>query len=58
MARNTYPPPLAFKSKAKNAQEAHEAVRPTDITKRPRDLTVLEDDQRKAYMSYLEQSRC
>lgn len=38
-----------YKSKAKNAQEAHEAVRPTDITKRPRDLAVLEDDQRKLY---------
>ena len=38
-----------YKSKAKNAQEAHEAVRPTDITKRPRDLTALEDDQRKLY---------
>ena len=41
--------PRVYKSKAKNAQEAHEAVRPTDITKRPRDLTVLEDDQRKLY---------
>ena len=50
MARNTYLPPLAFiRVRQKNAQEAHEAVRPTDITKRPRDLTVLEDDQRKLY---------
>ena len=27
-----------YKSKAKNAQEAHEAVRPTDVTRRPEDV--------------------
>lgn len=34
---NDYLPdaPRAYKTKAKNAQEAHEAVRPTDITKKP-----------------------
>ncbi len=41
--------PRIYKSKAKNAQEAHEAVRPTDISKRPKDLAMLEDDQRKLY---------
>ena len=32
------PSPRMYKSKAKNAQEAHEAVRPTDLTRRPQDL--------------------
>jgi len=30
------PEPRAYKSKAKNAQEAHEAVRPTDVMRRPK----------------------
>ncbi|MEE2761648.1 MAG: type I DNA topoisomerase [Pseudomonadota bacterium] len=38
-----------YKSKAKNAQEAHEAIRPTDIGRRPEDLTSLEPDQLKLY---------
>ncbi len=49
---NTYIPaePRVYKNKAKNAQEAHEAVRPTDIRRHPRDIAAyLNDDQRKLY---------
>jgi DNA topoisomerase-1 len=39
-----------FKTKAKNAQEAHEAVRPTSVARHPDDLKgVLEDDQFRLY---------
>jgi DNA topoisomerase-1 len=42
--------PRVYKSKAKNAQEAHEAVRPTDVTRRPEDVAAfLDDDQKKLY---------
>jgi DNA topoisomerase-1 len=41
--------PRVYTTKAKNAQEAHEAVRPTDIKRLPKDLTMLDDDQRKLY---------
>ncbi|MEN8236719.1 MAG: type I DNA topoisomerase [Pseudomonadota bacterium] len=42
--------PRVFKSKVKNAQEAHEAIRPTDVSRHPRDIaTFLSDDQRKLY---------
>lgn len=37
-----------YKSKAKNAQEAHEAIRPTDITKKPF-MIGKDDDQIKLY---------
>lgn len=37
-----------YSSKAKNAQEAHEAIRPTDMFKRPDDLN-LDADQKKLY---------
>lgn len=37
-----------YSSKAKNAQEAHEAIRPTDMFKRPEDLH-LDADQQKLY---------
>lgn len=47
-----YLPPKArvFKTKAKNAQEAHEAIRPTDLHRRP-DMLVsrLDRDQFKLY---------
>ena len=39
-----------FKTKAKNAQEAHEAVRPTSVARAPDDLkAVLDEDQFKLY---------
>ena len=42
--------PRVYKSKAANAQEAHEAIRPTAINRKPADLVqYLDDDQRKLY---------
>ncbi|NQV85494.1 MAG: DNA topoisomerase I [Woeseiaceae bacterium] len=42
--------PRTFKTKAKNAQEAHEAVRPTSVARAPEDLqAVLDEDQFKLY---------
>lgn len=39
-----------YKSKAKNAQEAHEAIRPTDASRRPRDVAkYLDRDQARLY---------
>jgi len=39
-----------YSSKAKNAQEAHEAVRPTDLSRAPKDVaSKLDDDQRRLY---------
>ncbi len=38
--------PRRYSSKAKNAQEAHEAVRPTDFTKNPSDVRLDQDLQR------------
>ncbi|MAF96073.1 MAG: DNA topoisomerase I [Rhodospirillaceae bacterium] len=39
-----------YKSKAKNAQEAHEAIRPTDAFRRPRNVSAyLDDDQNRLY---------
>jgi DNA topoisomerase-1 len=39
-----------FKTKAKNAQEAHEAVRPTSVARHPDDLKgALEEDQHRLY---------
>lgn len=49
---DTYLPdaPRLYKSKAKNAQEAHEAIRPTDLSKLPgRGGGPMEDSQRKLY---------
>lgn len=49
---NAYLPstPRVFKTKAKNAQEAHEAIRPTDFFRRPKDLThVIDADQLRLY---------
>ncbi len=48
----TYVPqsPRVYKNKSKHAQEAHEAIRPTDLTRRPRDVArYLEPDQAKLY---------
>jgi DNA topoisomerase-1 len=42
--------PRYYKSKSKNAQEAHEAVRPTDVRRRPADIQAyLDPDQNKLY---------
>jgi DNA topoisomerase-1 len=40
--------PRVYKSKVKNSQEAHEAIRPTDISKTPSDL-ILSGDEEKLY---------
>jgi DNA topoisomerase-1 len=48
----TYVPdaPRQYTSKAKNAQEAHEAIRPTDVARRPAKLKArLDNDQYRLY---------
>ena len=48
----TYIPeqPRVYKSRAANAQEAHEAVRPTDLFRKPEDVAAyLDPDQLKLY---------
>ncbi len=40
--------PRMYKSKAKNAQEAHEAIRPTDLSRRPQDIRSYLDDKQFA----------
>jgi len=42
--------PRVFKTKTKNAQEAHEAIRPTDVHREPKQVArYLDDDQRRLY---------
>jgi DNA topoisomerase-1 len=41
--------PRMYKNKAKNAQEAHECIRPTDITADAAALKLSDPDQRKLY---------
>jgi DNA topoisomerase-1 len=41
--------PREYKNKAKNAQEAHECIRPTDLAKDAASLKLSEPDQRKLY---------
>ncbi len=42
--------PRMYKSKAKNAQEAHEAIRPTNVTNSPKAIkSALSDDEFKLY---------
>jgi len=41
--------PRMYKNKAKNAQEAHECIRPTDMMAEPEKLHLSESDQRKLY---------
>ncbi|MEL7303544.1 MAG: type I DNA topoisomerase, partial [Pseudomonadota bacterium] len=42
--------PREYKAKAKNAQEAHEAVRPTDFSRRPAEMSrYLDKDQARLY---------
>ncbi len=52
MYGNNYVPksPRMYQSKAKNAQEAHEAIRPTDMTRTPKDMShFLDTDQERLY---------
>ncbi|MEM7088905.1 MAG: type I DNA topoisomerase [Pseudomonadota bacterium] len=41
--------PRMYKNKAKNAQEAHECIRPTDMSRDTKALKVTDEDQRKLY---------
>jgi DNA topoisomerase-1 len=41
--------PRVYKNKAKNAQEAHECIRPTEMDRDAASLKVTEADQRKLY---------
>jgi DNA topoisomerase-1 len=42
--------PRAFRTRTKNAQEAHEAIRPTDVGRTPQQVgRFLDDDQRRLY---------
>ena len=41
--------PRMYKNKAKNAQEAHECIRPTDMAVSPDKLKITDNDQRKLY---------
>ena len=41
--------PRIYKNKAKNAQEAHECIRPTDMSVSPDRLKVVEKEQRALY---------
>ncbi|WP_406648628.1 type I DNA topoisomerase [Aliisedimentitalea scapharcae] len=41
--------PRIYKNKAKNAQEAHECIRPTDMSRDASSLRLTDDDQRKLY---------
>ncbi len=44
------PQPRVYRSPAKNAQEAHEGIRPTDMARRPADVAGhLEPDMRRLY---------
>ena len=44
------PEPRVYRSPAKNAQEAHEAIRPTDMARRPADVAPhLDNDMRRLY---------
>jgi DNA topoisomerase-1 len=44
------PEPRRYKTTAKGAQEAHEAIRPTDLARRPQDLPAnLDGDMRRLY---------
>jgi len=42
--------PNTYRNRARNAQEAHEAIRPTDVTRLPKDMArFLDEDGRKLY---------
>ncbi len=49
-ARYVPPSPRRYETKAKNAQEAHEAIRPTDLGRRPSEASrFLDADQTRLY---------
>src|SRR6204780_2599063 len=49
-ARYVPPAPRRYEAKAKNAQEAHEAIRPTELTRKPSETrSFLDADQAKLY---------
>ena len=49
-SRYVPPSPRQYQTKAKNAQEAHEAIRPTDVARRPKDTKAfLDSDQARVY---------
>jgi DNA topoisomerase-1 len=41
--------PRMYKNKAKNAQEAHECIRPTDMARDAASLRITDNDQRRLY---------
>ncbi len=44
------PKPIRYRTRSKVAQEAHEAIRPTDLSRRPQDVRrFLDDDQARLY---------
>ncbi len=48
-ARHLPDGPRVYKSKARNAQEAHEAIRPTDVERTPDSLRGLDGDMYRLY---------
>jgi DNA topoisomerase-1 len=49
-ARYLPPSPRKYQAKTKNAQEAHEAIRPTDLDRRPKSVrSFLDGDQGRLY---------
>ncbi len=41
--------PRRYTSKAKNAQEAHEAIRPTDFSQRPEQIAISGEDEKRLF---------
>ena len=41
--------PRIYKNKAKNAQEAHECIRPTELNQAPDKISITDTDQKKLY---------
>jgi DNA topoisomerase-1 len=41
--------PRQYQTKVRNAQEAHEAIRPTDFRRKPQDLSGLDADEARIY---------
>ena len=41
--------PRMYKNKAKNAQEAHECIRPTELNQAPDKINISDSDQKKLY---------